>query len=71
MGKQKNLHVIISCIEELMTQDGLESEQTDALVTALKVVNHHRQNANPSNADTYRLVRIVADKVSKAFIRRK
>lgn len=71
MGKQKNLNVIISCIEELMAQDGLEPEQTDALVTALKVVDHHRRKASPSNADVYRLVRIVAEKVSRSFTREK
>jgi hypothetical protein len=68
MGRQKNLHVIISCIEELVAQDGLGPEQTDALVTALKAVDRHRRDANPSNADTYRLVRIVAEKVSEVFI---
>jgi hypothetical protein len=43
MGRQKDLHVITSCIEELMAQDGLESEQKDALVTAMKAVNHFRR----------------------------
>ena len=47
MGRQKDLHVITSCIEELMAQDGLESEQKDALVTAMKAVNHFRRNTTP------------------------
>ena len=69
MGRQKNLHVIMSCIEELLTQDGLESEQKDALATALKAVKHFRRNATPSEADVYRIVRIVAEEISKNFIR--
>jgi hypothetical protein len=67
MGKQKSLDVIISCIEDLMTQGGLESEQTDALVTALRTLNRHRRRT-PSSADVYRIVRVVAEKVSRAFI---
>ena len=69
MGRQKNLHVIISCIEELMAQDGLESDQKDDLAAALKTVKHFRRNVTPSDADVYRVVRIVAEKISKNFIR--
>lgn len=65
----QSLQVIISCIEELMAQDGLESEQKDALVSALKVVERFRRNATPSKADLDRIVRIVAEKVSTNFIR--
>lgn len=70
MGRQKDLHVITSCIEELMAQDGLESEQKDALVTAMKAVNHFRRNTTPSDADVYRVVRIVAEEIAKNFIRK-
>jgi hypothetical protein len=69
MGRQKNLHVIISCIEELMAQDGLESDQKDDLAAALKAVEPFRRNVTPSKADVYRIVRIVAEKISKNFIR--
>jgi hypothetical protein len=69
MGRNKNLHVIISCIEELMTHDGLESDQKDDLAAALKAVEHFRGNVTPSEADVYRIVRIVAEKISKSFIR--
>src|SRR5580658_6123520 len=48
MGRQKNLHVIMSCIEELMAQDGLESDQKDDLAAALKAVKHFRRNVTPS-----------------------
>jgi hypothetical protein len=71
MGRHKDLHVITSCIEELMAQDGLESEQKDALVTAMKAVNHFRRNTTPSDADVYRVVRIVAEEIAKNFIRKK
>jgi len=69
MGRQKNLYVIISCIEELMAEDGLESDQKDDLAAALKAVEHFRHNVTPSKADIYRIVRIIAEKVSKNFIR--
>jgi hypothetical protein len=52
-----------------MAQDGLESEQKDALVTAMKAVNHFRRNTTPSDADVYRIVRIVAEEIAKNFIR--
>jgi CDP-diacylglycerol pyrophosphatase len=69
MGRQKNLHVIMSCIEELMAQDGLESDQKDDLAAALKAVKYFRRKVTPSDADVYRIVRIVAEKISKNFIR--
>jgi hypothetical protein len=69
MGRQTNLHVIISCIEELMAQDGLESDQKDDLAAALKAVKHFRRDVTPSEADVYRIVRIVAERISKNFIR--
>jgi hypothetical protein len=39
------------------------------LATALKAVKHFRRNATPSEADVYRIVRIVAEEISKNFIR--
>lgn len=71
MARHNNLQVIGSCIEELMAQDGLESEQIDALETAMKAVSRFRSNTTPSDSDVFRLVRIVAEKIATNFIHQK
>jgi hypothetical protein len=36
----------------------------------MKAVNHFRRNTTPSDADVYRVVRIVAEKIAENFIRK-
>ena len=71
MKRQRDLHVSLDCIQTMLTQDGLEPEQKDALVKTLKGLKDLRRDANPSKRAVYRFVRIITEDLVKSFIKRK
>jgi hypothetical protein len=70
MKRQRDLHASLSCIQEWLTQGGLEPEQRNALVKASKALKGFRRQANPSKEAAYRVIRTITEDLVKVFIGR-
>ncbi len=71
MKRQRDLHASLACIQAMLAQDGLEPEQRNALVKALKGLKQLRRDANPSKQIVYRVIRAITEDIVKVFIQQK
>jgi hypothetical protein len=69
MRKQRDLQACISRIEEIHAQGGLEPEQKDALVNAVKTIKRLRRLPSADRQIVYRAVRRITEELVKAFIK--
>jgi hypothetical protein len=70
MRKSKDVQFCIDALRSLQKQDGKDgSERTNMVSRALKSLYRFRRKSNPSNAETYELVREVSEAILKAFDR--
>ncbi len=69
MKRQRDLRASIACIQALLAQDGLEPEQKNALVKALKALKLIRRKTNPSKEDFYVVVRQITEEIFTAFMK--
>jgi hypothetical protein len=69
MKRQRDLHAVIARIQAMLAQDGLEPEQKNALVKALKALKLIRRKANPTKQDFYLVVRQIAEDLFTAFMK--
>jgi hypothetical protein len=69
MKKQRDLNVSIGLIRSLLTRDGLEPEQMNALENALKTIKQLRRSSSLDKVTTYQAVRTITEDLVKAFVK--
>ena len=70
MKKQRDLNVSIGLIQTLLTRDGLEPGQMNALENALKTIKQLRRSSSLDKVSTYQAVRTITEELVKAFVKR-
>lgn len=69
MKKQRDLNVCIVLIRTLLTRDGLEPEQMNALENALKTIKQLRRSSSLDRNDIYQAVRRITEELVKVFVK--
>ena len=68
MNKDKNLQFCMDELKSTQNRDGLEPEQMSALEKAEDELKYLWRKPNPTRREIFRVIRKVAEAISKAFV---
>jgi hypothetical protein len=68
MSKDKNLRFCMDALESMQNRNGLEPEQMSALEKAESELKRLWRNPNPSRREVFKVVRTVAEAITKIFV---
>ncbi len=68
MSKDKSLRFCMDALKSMQKRNGLEPEQMSALEKAESELKRLWRNPNPSRREIFKVVRTVAEAITKIFV---